>query len=62
MDRRSYTLVGVALVIAAAVTGASALVVTGTSPLVVFVVAFVAVLVLGWLLDRAAARAGGGGR
>jgi hypothetical protein len=64
---KTVTTIGVvAFVIAAAITGASAIPGTPWSgfvhPLVLFVAVFLGVFLLGYLLDRAAKNAAGGGR
>ena len=67
MKTKAVTSLGVvAFVIAAAITGLAAIPGTPWSgfihPLVLFFVIFFGVFLLGWLLDRAARNASGGGR
>jgi hypothetical protein len=67
MPTKQVTTLGVvAFVIAAAITGLSAIPGTPWSgfihPIVLFIGIFLGVFLLGWLLDRAARNAAGGGR
>jgi len=66
MPSKTVTTIGVvAFVIAAAIAGASAIPGTAMSgfanPVLLFVVVFLGVFFLGWVLDRAARNAAGGG-
>jgi hypothetical protein len=64
MDRRRFSLVGIAAIIALIITGLS--LVPGTAwsgfvhPVVLFVAVFLGILALAWALDRAARNASGG--
>jgi hypothetical protein len=64
-DKTVTTIGVVAFIIAAAITGASAIPGTAWSgfihPVVLFVAVFLGVFLLGWLLDRAATNAAGQG-
>jgi hypothetical protein len=64
---KTVTTIGVvAFVIAAAITGISAIPGTAWSgfvhPAILFIGVFLGVFLLGWILDRAAKNAAGGGR
>lgn len=65
-DKTVTTIGVVAFVIAAAISGASAIPGTAWSgfvhPILLFIGVFIGVFVLGWALDRAAKNAAGGGR
>ena len=64
MDRRRFTVVGIAAVIALIITGLSLIPGTAWSgfvhPVLLFVAIFVGILALAWALDRAARNASGG--